>query len=265
MDLSSYKALKLERQGRALTITLDGPMKNAVTPDMHKELCRIFHELNFDNETAVVIITGAGDTFSAGGDLVTMKNNLDAGDHRPWLSDMKETRLLLKDLLNFSKPIVARVNGHAMGLGATLAAFADISFMVEDALIADTHVKVGLAAGDGGSLYWPLAMGFTRAKRFLLTGDVITGKQAEELGLITFSVRRDELDARVNEMVARLTSGATQAINATKVAINLTLRSVIESLIEAHLGLETDTHFSADHKIAIDAFLNSEKPVFGGN
>lgn len=264
MDLSSYEALKLERRGRVLTLTLDSPMKNAVTPAMHRELCRIFHELNHDDETAVVVITGAGNTFSAGGDLVTMKNNLDASDHRPWLSDMKETRLLLKDLLSFSKPIIARVNGHAMGLGATLAVFADISFMVEDALIADTHVKVGLAAGDGGALYWPLAMGFTRAKRYLLTGDLITGKQAEELGLITFSVSRDELDERVHNMVERITSGATQAINATKVAINLTLRAVIESLIEAHLGLETDTHFSDDHKIAVDAFLGGQKPAFLG-
>lgn len=264
MDLSSYKALKLDRQGRVLTITLDGPMKNAVTPLMHKELCRIFHELNHDEETGVVVITGAGTAFSAGGDLNTMKQNLDAGDHGPWLSDMRETRLLLKDILSFSKPIIARVNGHAMGLGATLAVFADVSFMVEDALIADTHVKVGLAAGDGGSLYWPLVMGFTRAKRYLLTGDMMTGKQAEELGLITFAVSRDELDARVNEMVERFATGAIQAISATKVAINLTLRSVIESLIEAHLGLETDTHFSDDHKIAVDAFLSGQKPQFVG-
>lgn len=264
MDLSTYHALKLERRGRALWITLDSPMKNAVTPPMHAELARIFYELARDDETAVVVVTGAGNVFSAGGDLANMQRNIDAGNHEPWLADMREARILLQGLLALNKPLVARVNGHAMGLGATLAAYADISFMVDDAIIADTHVNMGLAAGDGGSLLWPLLMGFNRARRYLLTGDVIRGREAQDLGLITFAVPRDELDARVDEMVDRLANGATRAINATKVAINLTLRTVIDSLIEAHLGLEADTHFSDDHKIALDAFLSGGKPVFTG-
>lgn len=264
MDLSSYQALKLERRGRALWITLESPLKNAVTPPMHTELCRIFHELAHDEETAVVVITGAGKVFSAGGDLANMQRNIAANNHVPWLNDMREARLLLQGLLALNKPLVARVNGHAMGLGATLAAYADISFMVEDAMIADTHVNIGLAAGDGNSLLWPLVMGATRAKRFLLTGEVIRGRQAEELGLITFACTREELDEKVDAMVAKLENGASRAINATKVAINLTIRNCMEQLIEAHLGLESDTHFSADHKIALDAFLAGETPQFTG-
>lgn len=264
MDYSKYKALKLDLKDRVLTVTLDNPPMNAFTDDMHREMAGLFHDVNQDEGVAVVVVTGAGKGFSAGGDLKLMKTRIEAGDHRGWITGIKEARLILQGLLALNKPLIARINGHAMGMGATLAAFADISFMSKKARIADTHVLVGLAAGDGGSLLWPLVMGVTRAKRFLLTGEALTAEMAEEFGLITYAVEPEELDARVDAMVAQLASGATQAINATKVCINLVLRNVIEPLIEAHLGLESEAQLSKDHKEAVDAFVEGRKPAFTG-
>jgi enoyl-CoA hydratase len=151
-----------------------------------------------------------------------------------------------------------------MGLGATLAVAADMSFMLEDAKIADTHVNVGLVAGDGGALLWPLLIGYAQARRYLLTGDHMTGRKAAELGLVTAACSPETLDAEVFGMAERIAAGASRAINGTKKAINLLLRQQIESLMDAHLSLETETFFSADHREAALAFRDKRRPVFRG-
>jgi enoyl-CoA hydratase len=151
-----------------------------------------------------------------------------------------------------------------MGLGATLAAFCDISYMVETAKIADTHVKIGIVAGDGGSLMWPLLMGFGRAKEYLMTGDVMTGRQAAELGLINYAVKSEELDERVYGMADRLAGGATIAINGTKTAVNMLLLRQFESLVENHVALELQSFHSEDHREAAVAFRDKREPKFTG-
>jgi enoyl-CoA hydratase len=137
--------------------------------------------------------------------------------------------------------------------------------MIETAKIADTHVKVGLAAGDGGALMWPLLMGFVHAKRYLLTGDAMSGKEAAQHGLITASATTfEELDGLTYGMAERLAAGASLAINATKTSVNLLLRKMLEGVIEAHLGAETYTYLSKDHYAAVCAFRDKHEPVFEG-
>lgn len=263
----AYKALRIERRGRVLVITIDNPPMNAMTRELHNELSRIFIDINRDPDTAVVVITGAGDrTFSAGGDVKAMARRLEEGDHASWVQGNYEAREIVYGLLRLERPLIARINGHAMGLGSTLAVLADITFMMAEAKIADTHVKVGLSAGDGGSLMWPLLMGFPKAKQFLFTGDMMTGAQAAELGLITHSVETiEELDQKVYELADRLAAGASQAINATKLSVNLLLRKMLEGAIEAHLGQETYTYLSRDHYEAATAFRDKRDPEFKGS
>jgi enoyl-CoA hydratase len=137
--------------------------------------------------------------------------------------------------------------------------------MMENAKIADNHVAVGLTAGDGGSLIWPLLVGFTRARKHLLTGDPMTGREAAEAGLISDAVASvEELDRKVFELAERLASGATVAINTTKMAINLTLRKLLEGVIETHLGWETFTSLTHDHHEAARAFSEKRTPKFEG-
>jgi enoyl-CoA hydratase len=262
----NYKALKIERRGRVLVVTMDNPPMNSSTPEMHGELSHIFRTINRDHETAVVVLTGGGErAFSAGGDISRMVERLEAQDHQDWIRTTREAKEVLYSLLQLNKPLITRINGHAMGLGSSLAVMGDFSYMIETGKIADTHVKLGLAAGDGGSLMWPLLMGFLRARRYLLTSDPMTGKEAAELGLITASASTfEELDELAYGMAERLASGATQAINHTKMAINLLLRKLLEGMVEAQLGGETFTYMSQDHLIAAKAFMNKEQPVFTG-
>ena len=261
-----YKVLNIERRENILVLTMDNPPLNTMSRSLHDELSRIFFDINRDPDTAVVVLTGAGDrAFCAGGDVEGMKRRLDEKDFDSWFKAVNESRNILYGLLELERPLITRINGHAMGLGSTLAVYSDFSYMIESAKIADTHVKMGLAAGDGGSMMWPLLMGFNRAKHFLLTGDVMTGAEAADHGLISKSVATlAELDDEVFGMAERLAGGASQAINATKISINMLLRRILEGMPEAHLAQETRTILSDDHYEAAAAFLDKREPSFKG-
>jgi enoyl-CoA hydratase len=260
-----YRHLRIQRRGKVLVIAMDNPPLNTVTADMHEELSRVFFDADRDREAAVIVLTGAGDAFTAGGDIKGMRERLDTGAFDKTVQLMHEQREIVRGLLNLGKPVIARINGDAYGVGAVLATFSDISVMLDTARIADTHVKVGLGAGDGCSLIWPLLMGFNKAREYLFTGDALTGIEAAELGLVNYAVPAAELDAKVDKLADRLAGGATLAINATKRSVNLVLKKLLEDAIDAHLGLETYTFFSNDHAEAVRAFGEKRKPVFRGD
>jgi enoyl-CoA hydratase len=258
-----YEGIDVELRGATLWITLDNPPVNASTPAMHSSLARIFGDINRDPAVRCVVLTGTGETFSAGGDLNRMVTSLEDRTH--WLQSMPKSRQLVLGMLDCDKPVIGRINGHAMGLGATLAVLCDISIMVDTAKIADTHVKIGLVAGDGGALLWPHLVGWAVAKKYLLTGEALTGRQAAEIGLISTAVPRDQLDAEVASWVHTFETGASQAIYGTKRALNMTLRQQAEAYMDAHLGLETMSQLSADHREAVLAIRDKRKPEFKGN
>jgi enoyl-CoA hydratase len=258
-----YETLRVERRGKIVTVAFNRPeVRNATNPRIHQELERVFPEIGRDPEANVVILTGAGNAFSAGGDLAQMKLNLD--DRARWNESMGEARRILVNLLDLDRPVIARINGHAVGLGATLALFCDITIALDTAKIADPHVKVGLVAGDGGSLIWPILAGHARTRLLLLTGEAITGARAAEIGLITEACTAEALDARVNVIAEELAGGAAVAIRGTKRALNLVLRQQLEAAIDAHLGLETMSYLSEDHREAVTAFVEKRSPVFTG-
>jgi enoyl-CoA hydratase len=207
-------------------------------------------------------LTGEGEAFSAGGDIETLRGS--AVNHARWIESMMEARAIVMALVELDRPTIAKVNGHAIGLGSTLALLCDIVIARDDAKIADPHVKVGLVAGDGGAIIWPALIGYAKAKLYLLTGDSVTGAEAAKMGLVTESCSAEELDARVHSLAHRLAGGATMAIRLTKKSVNMELRQRIESLLEAHLGYETMSHLSADHREALEAFVAKRKPVFTG-
>jgi enoyl-CoA hydratase len=258
-----YETLRVERQGKIVTVAFNRPeVRNATNPRMHQELERVFPEIGRDPDANVVILTGAGSAFSAGGDLAQMKLNLN--DRARWNESMGEARRILVNLLDLDRPVIARINGHAVGLGATLALFCDITIALDTAKIADPHVKVGLVAGDGGSLIWPILAGHARTRLLLLTGEAITGARAAEIGLITEACTAATLDARVNAIAQELAKGAAVAIRGTKRALNLVLRQQLEAAIDAHLGFETMSYLSEDHREAVTAFVEKRNPVFTG-
>ena len=258
-----YHALKVVREGAVVTVSFNRPeVKNATNMQMHQELVRVFPEIGRDPEAHVVILTGEGDVFSAGGDIGGMQRNLD--DPARWIESMTEARDILMGVIDLDRPVIAKVNGDAVGLGATLALVCDIVVAKDTAIIADPHIKVGLVAGDGGSVIWPALIGYAKAKKYLLTGDSITGAEAERIGLVSEAVPADQLDARVDQIASSMARGAAVAIRLTKKAINMDLRQRMANLIEAHLGYETMSYMSQDHREAVNAFVERRRPNYSG-
>ena len=262
MNFDAYRTVSFSRRGRVLTMTMNRPEKlNAVNQRMHEELAKVFQEVSNDPDSDIVILTGAGRAFSAGGDFNWFQDMID--DARMWDKTRQEAKQIVFGLLDCEKPIIAKVNGHAMGLGATIALFSDVIFAAHSARFADPHVGVGLVAGDGGAVIWPQLIGYARAKEYLMTGDAINASDAAAMGLINHVVSDEALDASVEAFADRLAGGASQAIRYTKVAVNIGLRQLAHTLMDASIAYESMTNFSADHQEAVNAFKDKRRPHFG--
>jgi enoyl-CoA hydratase len=250
----------IEANGIA-TVTLNRPdKKNAVGPRMHAELALIFRELERDPAVRVVVLTGSGSAFSAGGDLEWMQQMID--DPSIFENTIREAKEIVLSMLDCEKPLIAKVNGHAIGLGATLALFCDVIFAATKARIGDPHVGVGLVAADGGAIIWPQLVGYARAKEFLLTGDPLTAEEAARIGLINHAVAPELLDKTVDAFALRLAKGAQKAIRWTKASINIGLKQLAAGILDTALGYEAVTNLTADHQEAVTAFREGRPPVF---
>ncbi len=264
IDYSVYEDLLIENDDGVMTITLNAPENlNAFTPGMHLAMSRIWSDVHDDEEVDVVVLTGAGRAFSAGGNVIAMQQKID--DPKLFDEIVPEAKRIVFRMLECDKPIIARLNGHAVGLGATVALFCDIVIAAEHAKIGDPHVNAGLVAGDGGAVIWPQLVGFARAKEYLLTGDLMTAAEAERIGLINHVVAADELDEKVYGLARRLASGASKSIRWTKQVINIPLRQLAHSMMDLSLGVETQSNLTADHQEAVTAFTNKRKPNFTGD
>lgn len=263
VDYSDYETLEFARRERALTITLNRPAKlNAIDGTLHEELSRVFDEVNRDRSIDVVVLTGAGRAFCAGGDADWLEEL--TSDPLGWEKLSEENRRIMNGILECRQPIIAKLNGVAAGLGATIALFCDVIFAAEDTRIGDPHVKVGLVAGDGGSAIWPQLIGYARAREFLFTGELLTAPRAAEIGLINRAVPRDQLDDEVDRFVDTLAAGAIRAIQWTKQAVNAPLRALVASNLELSLSLEAKSNLTHDHLEGINALREKRAPKFLG-
>jgi enoyl-CoA hydratase len=263
MDLSSYKSLLLERDGKVLSVTFNRPdAMNAFDLAMEAETRRMLLEVADDPATHVVVLTGAGRAFSAGGDLNQIREVMEHPEM--FFRSIGEAKQLVFSILDCPKPIIAKINGHAIGLGATVALFSDISFAANHAKIADPHVQVGFVAGDGGAVIWPQLIGYNKAKEYLLTGDPILAPDAERLGLINYAVPAEQLDSRVREFAQRLANGASRSVQWTKASINIGLKQLAHSIMDASMAYEALSNITRDHREAVTAISEKRKPNFTG-
>ncbi len=263
MDYSKYKAIAFRRDGKVLHATFNRPeVLNAFDTQLDHEVGQLFGDVATDDETNVLVLTGAGKAFSAGGDIEHMQKVID--EPKLFLDGIRNGKKLLFGMLDCPKPIIAKVNGAAMGLGATIALFSDIIFAANHAKIADPHVKVGYTAGDGGSVIWPALLGPARAKQYLLTGDFITGEEAARIGLVNQAVPAEDLDRVVDEFAQRLANGASLAIQWTKLSVNVTLKQQLVSVIDASFAYEALSGRTQDHQEAVNAFREKRAPRFTG-
>jgi enoyl-CoA hydratase len=263
MELLSYSILQFERQGRLLRANFNRPdVMNAINKTAHDELTRFFAEVATDPDCDVVVISGNGPAFSAGGDLEHIQNMID--DPSIFADDMTNMRRLVFGLLDCPKVLIAKVNGPAIGLGATIALLCDVVFAADSAKIGDPHVKVGFCAGDGGAFIWPQLIGHARAKEYLMTGRSLTGAEAERLGLINHAVPAADLDRVVDEFAQQLLRGAMRAIQWTKLSVNAGLKQMATAVMEASVVYEALSNVTADHQEAVAAIREKRPPRFTG-
>jgi enoyl-CoA hydratase len=264
MDFTKYKTIKFDRRGRILYVTLNQPEKlNSFAGRSHKELSEVFADIAEDPDSDIVVLTGAGRAFSAGGDIIAMQELRD--NPASFYQAIREAKRVVYSVLDCDKPVVCKVNGDAIGLGATLSLLCDVVFAAEEARFADPHNNVGLIAGDGGHVIWPQLIGYGRAKHFLFTGEKINGKTAAEIGLIHKAVPADQLDAIVDAYADQLAALPAQSLRWTKATVNIPLKQLAHGLMDTGMCYEAlGSLTTQDHGEAIKAFSEKRKPKFVG-
>ena len=251
-----YRCIGFESHERVLKVKFSRPEQlNAVNARLHTEMSWLFRDISDSSTCDVVVITGDGKAFSAGGDI----NWFSSITPEEVDSLFLEARRIIVDMLEVPQPIIAAINGPAVGLGATLALFCDITYMGRSAVIADTHVLAGIAAGDGGAAIWPALVGMHRAKEYLLTGQKVDAATAFQIGLVNHVVDDDVLLDSAMAMANRLASGAQMAIRATKASLNKSLRDTVNLNLDTSLAMEKACFFSPEHRERIDHFLKGNR------
>ena len=259
-----FSTIRFSRDDLVLRVTIDRPGDdlNRIDETLHHDLTRLFPRLQRERQARAVLLTGSGRAFSAGGDFAWFPS-LQEGDRLEHLR--LDGKAMIWDLLDVHLPIVCALNGHAVGLGASIALLCDAVYMGRSATIADPHVQVGIAAGDGGTVAWPLAVGPMRAKRWLLTGDAVPAEEAERIGLVTEVVDDDFLDEHAMAFARRLAAGAPLAVQATKSAVNQLVKAGLTTGFDLATALEMTTFRSADHAEALAAMRDKRLPRFEGH
>lgn len=261
--MDEFETIRTARVGNVLVVTIDRPGSdlNAVNGTVHEELTALFRGLKQERSARAVLLTGSKKAFTAGGDF----------DWFPELRDLtrldslrRDAKQLIWDLLDVEQPVVAALNGPAVGLGASIALLCDIIVMADTAVIADPHVKVGIVAGDGGTAIWPLLVGPALAKQYLLTGDPVDAATALRLGLVNDVAPATEVRDRGLAWAARLAAGAPLAVRATKQAVNQQVKRALLDSFDLSTALEITTFLSADHQEALDAMRERRTPKFEG-
>ncbi len=257
----NYETIQIEKQDGIAILTLNRPERlNAVNGAMHSELMQLFLDVQADGDVRAAVLTGAGRAFCAGGDFgggADMRS-------KSGLPMMQEARRIVDNLLDCEKPVVSAVNGAAAGLGATIALLCDVVIASRNARIGDPHVKMGITAGDGGAVIWPLLVGVNRAKYMLMTGELATAEDALTMGLVNKVVDEGRALAEATAIARRLAAGAPFAVQSSKVAVNKFIKAVSNLVLPLSLSLEEISMTKDDHREAVRAFQEKRDPKFSG-
>lgn len=265
-DYSHYECIKVEKADKLATVTLNRPDSlNAVNPQLHHELERIWVDLSEDSDVNAILLTGGGKAFCAGGDVKGMAAR-SGGEEKQRRFNLSPAggRRLIQNLLDVEQPIIGAINGDAVGLGATIALFCDVIVASEKARFGDPHVRVGIVAGDGGAVIWPLLIGPARAKEFLMRGHLVNGAEAAKMGLVNYAVPPEEVLPKARALAQELADGPTWAIRWSKLSVNKWLKDQVNLILDASLAYEMLTFTTEDHKEAARAFVEKRKPKFQG-
>jgi len=248
-------ALLVEIDGPRRIVSLNKPEQlNAMSDDLHYAVTEVWHRLAQDEDARVVVLRANGRAFCSGGYLPNFVR--DAENPVTRRRGLREAERLAREMMGFELPVVAAVNGPAIGLGCTLAVMSDFVVMADDAYLADSHVNVGLVAGDGGSVTWPLMIGMLRAKEYLLLGDQIPADEALRVGLVNRVVPADKVMETALHLADRLAAQPVQALRDTKRALNKHLQAAADLVLDFALAAEGESFASDDVRRIAQRFVD---------
>jgi enoyl-CoA hydratase len=258
MPYAATRELRIDHDGPVAVVTMNVPeIKNAFVDELHQSMREVWLHLAQDRSVRAAVLTGAGDAFSAGGHIPNFI--LDYDDPQRRRESLRGARRLLDAMVEFPKPLIAAVNGPAVGLGCSVAVSCDIIYIAESAFMSDPHVSVGLVAGDGGAVTWPLLMSIVKAKYYLLTGERIPAAACVELGLANFMVPDDKLMEEALGLAARLARQPQQPLEETKRAINLHVQAAIQRVAPFAFAAESESFSTDDLRQTVEKFKTKQR------
>jgi enoyl-CoA hydratase len=261
MNYADFRHLTFEsKPNGVLVVTINRPeVLNAANARLHWEFTQIWPVVDADPKTRVVVVTGAGKAFSAGGDLSLVEDM--AGNPDALTRTMREASDLVYNMINLDKPVISAINGVAVGAGLVVALMADVSIIAETARFTDGHTRLGVAAGDHAAILWPLLCGMAKAKYYLLTADFIDGREAERIGLVTMCLPPEQVMPKALDVADRLARGSQISIQWTKRALNNWLRQA-GPIFDQSLALEMLSFSYPDVREGVKAIREKRAPAF---
>jgi enoyl-CoA hydratase len=254
MDYDLPDVIRVEADGPVRIVTLARPEHlNATNDELHRALARVFPQLSADADARVAVITGEGRAFSAGGDFDLLDRMAKDGVLRR--DTLAEGREIVMNMIRCRPPVIAAVNGPAVGLGCSVVALSDVVYMAESAYLSDPHVPVGLVAADGGPVTWPLHTSLLLAKEYAFTGERIGAARAAEIGLVNHVCPDDEVLSAAVAAARKIAALPQQAVEATKRVLNLHLERAVLATIDFALAAENESFGTEDLRSNIDRFL----------
>ncbi|HUI48670.1 MAG TPA: enoyl-CoA hydratase/isomerase family protein [Acidimicrobiia bacterium] len=260
MDYDLPDVIRVEADGPVRIVRLSRPENlNAINEELHLGLTRLFPQLTDDPDARAAVITGEGRAFSAGGDFELLDRM--AKDRALRHNVISEGRELVLNMIRCRVPVVAAVNGPAVGLGCSVIALSDVVYMAESAYLSDPHVTVGLVAADGGPLTWPLHTSLLLAKEYAFTGDRITAARAAEIGLANHVCPDGEVLQAAVGAAHKIAALPRQAVEATKRVLNLHLERAVLATIDFAMASETESFDTLDLRANVERFLGRSSPT----
>lgn len=259
----------LEKQNHIATLTLNQPkLRNSISEiEVVDEFLAAINEVAQDDTLRCLIITGAGSAFSSGGNIKHMlnKEGMFAGE----ANDIRESygkviQQIPLALYNLNLPTIAAVNGPAVGAGCDLAMYCDMRVASENAMFAESFIKVGIIPGDGGAWILPRIAGFGRAAEMAFTGEPISAQQAYEWGMLNKLVSADTLMDEAMDLAKRIAKNPPQALRATKQLMRAGTTMPLDTLLQMSAAVQANLHQTQDHKEAVSAMIEKREPQYKG-